>query len=753
MRRSSRISAFLALTLTLAGLSLAGPATAAVPKTTAVQGVLTGTGGVPAADGTYDFTFAIYAAASGGTALWSEGPVAVQVAGGRFSAVLGSKTPLDAAMLAAAGERWLGVQVGSDPELPRSALTAAPFAMAAATATAVACTGCIGADQLANGAIAAAKLGFNYAGSNAKGGPALDLACTGCVSASEMTFDGDIDLGGNSLKAKNGTFSGDVVAKTVTATTFVGDGSKLTGIGAPAGTCPKGQAMTGIAPDGKLICADIASTLPADGLDEISNGLLANQFVDTIETADKGVAIPDNTGAEAVANVDFPDIGTAQTFTLTVKVANTDLSTVSIKVLPPDDKKTGWTLCDPCGAKDAKTYEKTFSPSALPKIGNPGDWVGQNPKGLWTLKVLDTGYCIPQAPGNATLCDPAKKTDGSIVTWSIQIQTLSNKKVAAKGIFQATQGLQLQVADKAPVACSAATLGYMYYDAKQRLLMICNGVDFDLVETLPGGVGSKGQPAKSCKDILAQDPGAKSGVYWLDPDGAGPGGKSPVYCEHKAEGGGWVLVMQLQPGHTTTFGYGSGHWTSNTVTTDTPPTELSATSAKYDPFNTFKTTDGQLMLRDKTTGKTVVLEVPSMAGTTLLDRFQKLGGGAAYNQNQGVQLKVVAGAGSPQELMGYAAPTKMCSQFPAKWRMNFLSSHSGARIGNDVATNNLTTNDASSWPCYDGAKGNLAYSGVGGTLESGRQWQDSYGSESLNRYRSNGGTGQGSQKGVEIFVR
>ncbi|MCB9738430.1 MAG: hypothetical protein H6747_04115 [Deltaproteobacteria bacterium] len=750
MRPSFRMITFLLLMLPTA---LAAPVAAAVPTTTAVEGVLTASGGVPASDGTYEFTFALYAAASGGTALWSEGPLSVKVASGRFHVVLGNKTPLSGATLAAAGERWLGIQVGSDPELPRSALTATPYALAAATASAVNCTGCITADQIGNGAIAAAKLGFNFAGSTTKGGPALDLACTGCVSASEMLFDGDIDLGGNSFKAKNGTFSGDVVAKSVTATSFLGDGSKLTGIPTPTGSCPKGQAMKGIAADGTLLCQDIAGALPADGLDEISNGLLANQFVDTVETSDKAMAIPDNTGNDAVANLDFPDIGTAQTFELAVNVANTDLSTVSIKVLPPDDKKTGWTLCDPCGAKDAKTFEKTFSVDAMPKSGNPGDWIGQNPKGLWTLKVLDTSYCIVQAPGNAALCDTEKKTDGSIINWSIKIQTLSNKKVAAKGIFQATNGLQLQVADKAPVTCSAATLGYIYYDAKQRLLMICNGVDFDLVETLPGGVGSKGQPAKSCKEILTLDPGAKSGIYWLDPDGAGPGGKSPVYCEHKAEGGGWVLVMQLQPGHTTTFGYGSSHWTSSTVTSDVPPSQLSSTSAKYEPFNSFKTADGQLMLRDKSTGKTVVLEVPSMAGTTLLDRFQKLGGGAAYNQNQGVQLKVLSGAGSPQELMGYAAPTKMCSQFPAKWRMNYLSSHSGARIGNDVATNNQTTDDPSSWPCYDTAKGNLSYSGVGGTLESGRQWQDSYGSESLNRYRSNGGTGQGSQKGVEIFVR
>jgi hypothetical protein len=732
----------------------ATPAVAAVPTEATVEGVLTAAGGAPAADGDYDLSFAIYAAKSGGAALWSEGVVKVAVSGGRFSVAFGGDKALDADALLAANEAWLGVTVGADPELPRTRLRAAPYALAAKRAAGLSCTGCISAEQIANGAIASVKLGFNYAASSTKGGPALDLQCTGCVSVAELTFDADVDLAGNSLKAKNGTFAGDVVAKTVTATQFFGDGSKLTGIKTAAGSCKNGEVVKGISADGQLICVAALdpNALPKDGLNEISNDLLTNQFVDVIETPDKDAAIPDNTGQSGVANIDFPDIGVAQSFEVSVHIENTDLSNVAIAILPPDDKKVGWTLCDPCGDKDAKIYKKTFSPSAKPKVGDPGDWLDKNPKGLWTLKVSDTAFCLPQAPGNAAYCDPNKKTDGVIKTWSITIGTLSNQKVAAKGLLQATSGLMLQTADKPPVACSAATIGYLYYDAKQRLLHVCNGVEFDLVETLPGGVGSKGKPAKSCKEIKSLDLGAKSGVYWLDPDGAGPGGKSPVYCEMSVGGGGWVLVMQVQAGHNTTFGYGSGHWTSATTTTDTPPTELSSTNAKYEPFNSFKTTDGELMLRDKATGKFSVLKVPSMAGTTLLDRFQKLGGGAAYNQNQGAALTLVSGEGSPQELMGYPAPTTMCSQFPQKWRLNMLSSHSGVRIGNDVASNDLTKNDKSSWACYDN-KTNLSYSGVGGTLESGRQWQDSYGSESLNRYRSNGGTGQGSQHGVEIFVR
>ena len=430
-----RLRDSLAACAVFALVTVAGPAFAAAPKTALVDGVLTSSGGSAAADGDYDVTFTIYDAPSGGTAVWTEGPVKMKVTGGRFAHVLGSSTPMDAAKLAAAKGQWLALKIGSDPELPTQALHASIFALHAGVADKVSCDGCISGDQVANGSMAAAKMGFNYAGSNTKGGPALDLTCTGCVSVSEMKFDGDVDLAGNSLKAKNGTFAGDVTAKSVTATEFVGDGSKLTGIKTASGECKNaGEVVKGINADGSLKCvvAMDPSALPQDGLNEISNDLLSNQFTDTIQGA-ANVAIPDNTGADANAVLDFPDIGISQTFELTVDVSNTDLSTLALTVLPPDAKKTGWTLCDPCGDKDAKSYKKTFSKDSLPKSGDLTKWIGANIKGTWNLKALDSSYCIPQAPGNSGICDVNNKTDGKIVSWSIKIQTLSNQKVNMNG--------------------------------------------------------------------------------------------------------------------------------------------------------------------------------------------------------------------------------------------------------------------------------------------------------------------------------
>jgi hypothetical protein len=422
----------IAFLILIAALSAPFTALAAVPTTALVEGVLLSAGGSTAADGDYELTFGVYEASAGGAAAWTE-TATVKITGGRFEHVLGSKTPIEADKIVALKAQFLSVKVGADPELPRQQLHATLFAMVAASAQSLNCVGCVGADNIAAGGVAAAKVAFNYAASSTKGGPALDLACTACVSVAELKFDGDVDLGGNSLKAKNGTFSGDMAAKTVTATEFVGDGSKLTGIKTASGNCKvAGEVVKGINADGTLIC--IAAGLVPDGLNEISNDLLSNQFVDTIPTAEKNVAIPDNTGAEAVSNIEFPDIGIAQSFAVTLQVSNTDLANISLVLLPPDDKKVGYIVCDPCGEKDAKALTLELPKTAL-KTGDLSTWIGKNPKGLWTLKAKDTSYCIVQAPGNSDICDPTAKTDGKIVDWAITIQTLSNKKVAMTGDF------------------------------------------------------------------------------------------------------------------------------------------------------------------------------------------------------------------------------------------------------------------------------------------------------------------------------
>ncbi|GEM_PF-1093407 len=434
-----------------AALMLAAPAFAQVPSTLLVEGVLRSNSG-PAADGKYALSFAIYKAQKGGTAIWKEDKVSLQVTSGRFAHRLGSVKAVDAKAFNGTGPWFLGISVGTDPELPRQAMNSVPFAMRAAWADNVSCTGCLSGKALSNGSITAAKVGFAYAGAadGIKGGPAKDLKCSGCVSAkSEVKWDGSVNLGAHAISAAKFTSTGDVVAKgTVAATSFQGDGSKLTGIAQPKGDCGKDEAVIGIAADGKLKCKKVAGALPADGIDEVSNGLIHNQFQDVIVNS-KSVPIKDNNPNGVTDIIDFPDIGIAQQIKVHINITNHKgdpagkLGVTDLRILlfppgsgPPSGQVSAMFVNNDAFAGKIKSgapkhymlHDKNGKginyaveyPKTKTITGDLTEWHGKNPKGKWQIVIVDTKYFD-------------NKVDGALAKWDIAIKTLSHKKIKVSG--------------------------------------------------------------------------------------------------------------------------------------------------------------------------------------------------------------------------------------------------------------------------------------------------------------------------------
>jgi hypothetical protein len=100
-----------------------------IPTIISYQGYLTDLGGNPIND-TLEMTFSIYNVASGGTSLWSETHTSVIVTDGQFGVLLGSINPIYVSLLT--GESYLGIKVGSDPEMtPRQKIASVAYALRA----------------------------------------------------------------------------------------------------------------------------------------------------------------------------------------------------------------------------------------------------------------------------------------------------------------------------------------------------------------------------------------------------------------------------------------------------------------------------------------------------------------------------------------------------------------------------------------------------------------------------------------------
>ena len=394
-----------------------GPAQAAVPTTVAIEGRLMTSQGGLVTDGSYAVTFALYASQNAQQAAWSETVAQLAIKAGAFRHVLGSAKPLSASLLDASTAGWLGIKVGNEPELARRALHAAPYALRAAIAE--------------------------------------GIDCTGCVSISALKADGDLDLGGNAVKVAK-VSAQSIQAGTITAQSFSGDGSKLTGVPMPKGICPAGEVLTGIGPGGKLLCA--AGGGGGGDLEAISGGLLTTKYAEpqTSKTVPKD--LEDNNPIGIYDEIIVADVGNLQKFSVSAYVTNSDISGVEMVLYDP--LNAAYTLYN--GGKTGKEIKETWPITAQPVSGDLNTWVGKNPKGKWRLRVVDKKFLN-------------NGKDGQLVSWSINVLSAAGKQVTSKGMFVAKGGFKVTVAAAPPAVCGDKTHGHMYYDTKLKAMYYCDG--------------------------------------------------------------------------------------------------------------------------------------------------------------------------------------------------------------------------------------------------------------------------------------
>ncbi|MBM4346219.1 MAG: DUF4215 domain-containing protein [Deltaproteobacteria bacterium] len=437
---------------------LAVPA-AAVPTALTAEGAILSSGGA-VVDGDYALTFRLYAAQQGGTAVWEEGPLVVTVSGGRFTLGLGAKVPIPQATLTQVASPWLGVSVGNDPELPRTPLRSVVFALRAAAAEALECSGCVQAAHLDPKVLQPyAKLADLQKIELTDYAKLSDLAKIDLSPYAKAAELAKVAQTGQYADLLNPPKFADV-AKTGAYADLVGLPT-LVKTGAACGT---GLVVKGIKADGSLDCVSTAldpSALPANGLAAISNGLLTNVFKDTFALA-KPLDIPDASLKGVTAQVVVADIGKVQNIAVAVDIATSSTGQIQVTLTAPGGAV--YLLHDKSGTATAlkATYPKPDSPVS----GDLSTWIGKNPAGTWTLQVIDN---VPGKEAN----------DGQINAFSVQVEYVSDKKVAATG------ALLMPGSPSNLGPCGSGNKGQMAVNTAKAGLDVCDGADWQFMPFVP----------------------------------------------------------------------------------------------------------------------------------------------------------------------------------------------------------------------------------------------------------------------------
>lgn len=160
--------------------------------------------------------------------------------------------------------------------------------------------------------------------------------------------------------------------------------------------------------------------------------------------------------------------------------------------------------------------------------------------------TLDDGYYALTLGAGATPLPHALLDDGAV--YAIAFDGAEPLPAQALGtVPHAAWTTAVRASASAPVSCGAGDEGALYFDTTTRALRVCTGATgWQAVGgAMPGD--SRDSPALSCRDVLAANPAAADGPYWLDPNGGSAADAFQAFCLMSVAPGGWTLISQGIP--------------------------------------------------------------------------------------------------------------------------------------------------------------------------------------------------------------
>ena len=213
------------------------------------------------------------------------------------------------------------------------------------------------------------------------------------------------------------------------------------------------------------------SAMPPGGLNEVSNDLLWNEFTEEFVSPNVPILILDNNPVGVMDTINVPDVGTAEQLLVRVDIETSNTNQIEVRLYDPLNQE--YVLHRRSG--NSQTLQTSY-PVPTPTVsGDLTYWVGRNPQGTWRIRVIDTQYL------NNTW-------DGRLKSWSIAVQTLSNKKVRVAGSLLVTG--DLTVSGKTDLQGDVGVSGQLAFGASGSPYL-----DADRVNKLTGGPGAWGMTA------------------------------------------------------------------------------------------------------------------------------------------------------------------------------------------------------------------------------------------------------------------